>query len=77
MARGRLRHEWSQTASLMALLVNLHRDPRSGRRPAHPDDFNPYALKRPEAPKAAPGGFEMLKALLEEREKTPPRSHHP
>jgi hypothetical protein len=69
MARGRLRHEWAQTASIMALLVNLNRDPRTGRRPAHPDDFNPYAERRPETSKAPPGGFEMLQAILAERDR--------
>ena len=39
MADARLDERWSHTASLMALIANIHR-PRSGRR-FTPDDFNP------------------------------------
>ena len=31
MVEGRGKFEWSQTASLMALAVNLMRDPRKGK----------------------------------------------
>ena len=42
MVEGRGRFEWNRTASLMALAVNLVRDPRRGKA-ASPNDFNPFA----------------------------------
>ena len=59
MVEGRGRFEWNQTASLMALAVNLVRDPRRGRS-VGPADFNPFA-PRPEKPVLR--GREMLAAL--------------
>ena len=44
MADARGQSEWEQTASLMALIVNLVRDPKKSK-PAKPDVFNPYAQK--------------------------------
>ena len=41
-ARGRL--EWGQTASLMALIANVLRDPKKSRT-VKPSDFNPYNTK--------------------------------
>ena len=45
MVEGRGRFEWNRTASLMALAVNLMRDPRRGGA-ARADDFNPFAERR-------------------------------
>ena len=59
MVEGRGRFEWNQTSSLMALAVNLVRDPRRGKR-ASPRDFNPFAPK-PKPPVLR--GREMLAAL--------------
>ena len=59
MVEGRGKFEWSQTASLMALAVNLMRDPRKGKS-ASPSDFNPFA---PQPPKPVLKGKEMLAAL--------------
>lgn len=59
MAEGRGGFEWGRTSSLMALAVNLARDPRRGR-PARPSDFNPFA---PQPPKPVLKGKEMLAAL--------------
>lgn len=42
MADARRREEWSRTASMMALLANIHRDPRRGRA-FTADDFDPFA----------------------------------
>lgn len=44
LAEARGKFEWEQTASLMALVVNLVRDPKKGK-PAKPADFNPYYQK--------------------------------
>ena len=52
MAEARERAEWQRTASLMALAVNLVRNPKKSK-PAKPADFNPYCGK-PKAVVKAP-----------------------
>lgn len=47
MALARCRHDWGQTAQLLCLLANAHRDPQKRRRPFAPDDFNPYPQPLP------------------------------
>ena len=59
MVEGRGRFEWNQTAALMALAVNLMRDPKKGK-PVSPNDFNPFA---PPKPVPVLKGREMLAAL--------------
>jgi hypothetical protein len=44
MSEARGRFEWEQTSSLMALVVNLTRDPKKSKA-AKPADFNPYYIK--------------------------------
>jgi hypothetical protein len=51
MADVRGRFEWEQTASLMALIANIVRDPKKSK-PASPDMFNPYAQKVQQITKA-------------------------
>ena len=51
MADARGKFEWEQTASLMALIVNLVRDPKKSK-PAKPEAFNPYAQKEQKITKA-------------------------
>jgi hypothetical protein len=38
----RIKCEWNQTASLMALIANCHRDPKKRSDPFTPTDFNPF-----------------------------------
>ena len=44
LAEARGRFEWEQTASLMALVVNLVRNPKKSK-PAKSSDFNPYCVR--------------------------------
>jgi len=46
MADAHLDERWSHTASLMALIANIHRDPKKGKR-FTPDDFNPRPPRKP------------------------------
>jgi len=41
MAEGRCREHWNHTASILAMLANVNRDPKK-LRAFKPDDFNPY-----------------------------------
>ena len=59
MVEGRGKFEWGIASSLMALLVNLNRDPKKGKA-ASPADFNPFA---PKQPKVVLRGAEMKEAL--------------
>lgn len=44
MREGRLREEWSQMGTLLALIANVNRDPRRCRA-FKPSDFDPFARK--------------------------------
>ena len=47
MATARQEADWSRTASIMAMLANINRDPKKRRRPFEAFDFmpEPYASK--------------------------------
>ena len=62
MAEARNRADWARTSSLMALAVNLVRDPRRGR-PAKPSDFNPYS-ERSEPRKLRGRELEILRDVF-------------
>jgi len=47
MAESRSKAEWGRTASLMALLANVNRDPKK-HRPFRPSDFDPHEAQEPE-----------------------------
>ncbi|HPC65344.1 MAG TPA: hypothetical protein P5175_06225 [Anaerohalosphaeraceae bacterium] len=44
MAEGHHRDAWQHTASVMALIANVNRDPKKTRA-FKPSDFNPYVPK--------------------------------
>ena len=44
MTEARGRFEWGQTASLLAMIVNILRDPKKTKA-VKPADFNPYNVK--------------------------------
>ena len=44
MAEGHHRDAWQHTASIMALMANVNRDPKKTRA-FKPSDFNPYVPK--------------------------------
>jgi hypothetical protein len=61
MAEARSRERWDHTASVMALLANLHRDPRKSRV-FRPEDFHPYRPRlQTKHPKV---GIQVLKQLF-------------
>jgi len=45
MADGRGKMEWAQTSNLMALIVNVMRDPKKSKA-VNASDFNPYLQKK-------------------------------
>lgn len=46
MNEGRQQAEWSRTSSLLALLANVHRDPKRQRKAFTPADFDPTATRK-------------------------------
>ena len=44
MTEARGRFEWGQTASLLAMIANILRDPKKTKA-VKPADFNPYNVK--------------------------------
>ena len=49
MAEGRQKAEWGQTATILALMANCHRDPKKRPRPFAPDEFMPRSQPRRKA----------------------------
>jgi hypothetical protein len=63
MAEGRGKMEWAQTSCLMALVVNILRDPKKGKS-AKPADFNPYFQRKNPVQKVT---MKELKTMLGSR----------
>jgi hypothetical protein len=61
MAESRCRHEWNQTASIMALLANINRDP-SKSKVFSAGDFHPMVDRR-----ATTVGIDILKQVFVNR----------
>ncbi len=60
MAEARTRQEWARTSSLLALIANVHRDPKK-TRPFKPDDFNPLTERSQPTVKV---GIDVLKQVF-------------
>jgi hypothetical protein len=63
MVDAKRRDEWNHTASLMALMVNINRDPKKGRA-VKPDDFHPFSGKQKSGGKGIPLTKSALHALV-------------
>lgn len=53
MAEARVDHDWGQTANLMALIANCHRDPKKSR-PIEASQFYPRLKRQKAATQKAP-----------------------
>jgi hypothetical protein len=73
MAEGRGREHWAHTSALLALLANVHRDPKK-HRAFSPADFNPYEALERRNTKAKTKDLSILKTVFvdsqERRSKT-------
>lgn len=58
MAEARGRADWSRTSVILALIANIHRDPKKTRA-FKPTDFNPYRLDEEKS-----NQWEILKAVF-------------
>ena len=50
MVEGRTRARWDHTASIMAIVAEVNRNPKKRSRPYRPADFHPYAKPDPGGP---------------------------
>lgn len=70
MADATARQRWSHTSAVMALLANVHRDPKKKPSPYKPDDFHPLPRKAPRSRKSErvevdkQEGFRVLKQVF-------------
>jgi len=64
-----MRERWSHTSSLMALLANLHRDTRKGKR-FTPEDFDPFMRHGTRKPPAIPADITVLRDVFCGKEAT-------
>ncbi|HEY1068411.1 MAG TPA: hypothetical protein VGE52_19970 [Pirellulales bacterium] len=61
MAEGRTREAWNHTSALLALLANIHRDPKK-TSPFKPADFHPSVKRATAAPVKV--GIRVLKQVF-------------
>lgn len=70
LAEARQRDQWNHTASVMALIANVNRDPKKGR-PAKPDDFHPlrkHTIRTDSTERQPPiADISILKAVFVDR----------
>ena len=65
MAQAVQRERWNHTSSILALLFNVNRGPRT--EPARPKDFNPFVAAEPEPPLVKMKASEIGKLLIGRR----------
>lgn len=71
MARARAEDNWAHTSTVLAMLANVHRDPKKIRA-FTPDDFNPLVRKK-SGGRSIPitaDNIEILKKLFVDRKGT-------
>lgn len=66
MAEARQLDQWNHTAALLALLANVHRDPKK-TRPLRPIDFHPHRKSAPGVPAAQKADISILKTVFVDR----------
>jgi len=65
MADARRRDEWQHTSAVLAMLANVHRNPKKRPRPFTPAEFHP--LIEPQKAPAAKAGIRTLKTIFVDR----------
>jgi len=65
MADARRRDEWQHTSAVLAMLANIHRNPKKKPQPFTPAEFNPLAGERKSAPPKT--GVRTLKTIFVDR----------
>jgi len=68
MAEARLDDEWNHTSAVLAMLANIHRDPKK-HRPFRPEDFHPYRRRSTVGVRITGENIGLLKKAFIRKEK--------
>jgi hypothetical protein len=74
MAEGKGIEAWGHTAAILALLANIHRDPKKSRA-FSPADFNPYHAQTPKVVEPKLPDLSLLKTVFVDNPKGKGGSH--
>jgi len=77
MADGRRLHDWQQTAQILCLMAEQHRDKKKRPRPFEPDDFNPMMTERDKRQKRKSRGVPIKAANIEDLKALVPEHKRP
>ena len=66
MADAKRHDAWQHTSTLLALLANIHRNPKKKPQPFSPAEFNPLNNER-KRPAKVKAGIRILKSLFVDR----------
>ena len=65
MVGARRQDQWSHTAAVMALVANVHRNPKKRSKPYSPTEFHPLVERKPVT--IAKTGIRVLKRVFVDR----------
>jgi len=65
MTGARRQDQWSHTAAVMALVANVHRNPKKRSKPYSPAEFHPLVERKPVTIEKA--GIRILKRVFVDR----------
>jgi hypothetical protein len=72
MTRGRAVRQWDETAALMAVIANCHRNPKRRPSPYTADDFHPFAPRHTtRGLRLTPANIGILKVFLPRSQRAP------
>jgi hypothetical protein len=63
MVEGRTQEDWNHTASVLAMVANVNRDPKKGR-PLRPGDFHPHVKPTASEPPPPQAPVSLLKSVF-------------
>ena len=63
MAESRSRDRWNHTSAILAMLANVHRDPKKSRK-FKPRDFHPDAQPEEQPLPSSKSSFTILRAVF-------------
>ncbi len=68
MSESRVRERWTHTSATLAMLANVHRDPKKGRL-FKPSDFDPFEQERNNQSPIPVADLSVLKSVFVDRGK--------
>lgn len=65
MGRGRAARAWDHTASILAMLANINRDPKKKRSGYAPTEFHPFEQRAKRG--TSPASLRRLKGMFQKK----------